>query len=472
MAMGQTLLIEDSGLSFRVEPLSEEIKVEAQKTGLIHLKGVPATILDEKNGNGRTYSEKEIRKSIYKLQREGAFKNRKLHCSADDHPKESYVQPIRASHIVTKAYVEQKGDKKYLMNDWLVLNTSAGKNLKALIEAGASFGTSIRGLGQLNEESKHVENYDYLGTDAVGNPSAGTFASPGNFEVQTESLSQELASIVKEELETTTMLNTSFDLGKAISTFTEKYFKEGKLVDLASKDMTKDLMDIQAEAVDAGMRGQALFPLNELTNRILGTPAPVDPGMTKSYLSDRDNDALNKAIRELEATQNLATHYRTISETLQAEKEEADARIAAFEDVSATIYTELQEATAKLSATAPAGDIRNVTEKALRTVRRVQKEAREVIQSLETRLENAIRAGDQFAENAIVLRRIVDTLYRQFVEDANNNQKNYVSTKGTAQKVSEKINRQPAVQRIDESQDKKYGPVPSPSYSGNRANWY
>ena len=121
-------------------------------------------------------------------------------CAADDHPKESYVPPIRASHVVTNAYLKEIDGKKHLLNDWLVLNTDNGKNLKSLINAGVSIATSIRGLGQLDEETKHGQEYDYLGTDAVGNPSAGTYAHSGKYEVKVESVSDEEAREITESL--------------------------------------------------------------------------------------------------------------------------------------------------------------------------------------------------------------------------------------------------------------------------------
>jgi hypothetical protein len=110
----------------------------------------------------------------------------------------SYVPPIRASHVVTNAYLKEIDGKKHLLNDWLVLNTDNGKNLKSLINAGVSIETSIRGLGQLDEETKHVQEYDYLGTDAVGNPSAGTYAHSGKYEVKVESVSDDQARELKQ----------------------------------------------------------------------------------------------------------------------------------------------------------------------------------------------------------------------------------------------------------------------------------
>jgi hypothetical protein len=62
--MDRTLLIENSGLCFNVEPISLKVEEEKFKTGLLRLIGVPATIVDAKNGNGRIYSTKVIEKAL------------------------------------------------------------------------------------------------------------------------------------------------------------------------------------------------------------------------------------------------------------------------------------------------------------------------------------------------------------------------------------------------------------------------
>jgi hypothetical protein len=460
--MDRILFIESSGLMFNAGDIPATILEEVNKTGLMVLKGIPATVLDTQNGNGRTYSEKEIRKSITKLKKENAFTNRRLHCSADDHPKDSYVQPIKASHIVTDAYIKKVGDKNYLMNDWLVLNTDNGRNLKALIEAKASIGTSIRGLGQLNEETKHVEQYDYLGTDAVGNPSAGTFASPTAFEIQTESVSHDLATVITEELEISNM----FDLTKVIEQFKAMHFKDGKLINPGGREITEGLLKIQRDAVQAGVRN--LVPLETLTDSVYGTPStPITVTPQPDHNPDKDRDALNKSLRELEATQNLATHYQVIAEKLELEKEDYDRKIEAYEDVSVTIYEQLQDAIEKLNDGSSARECRIVTERALRTIRTVQREARDLIKGLEVRLENAIRIGDQYAENAVVLRRIVDTLYGQFLEKSDTDR--YLSSKGTSVKVDERLRNGSARQAIVESQDKRRGPTPA--HGQTRQGW-
>ena len=60
-----------------------------------------------------------------------------------------------------------------LFMDIEVLNTEEGRNLRALLEAECSVGTSIRGVGDM--EGKYVKNYEILGIDFVGNPSSSTY---------------------------------------------------------------------------------------------------------------------------------------------------------------------------------------------------------------------------------------------------------------------------------------------------------
>jgi len=168
--MDRVLLIENSGLTFRCDSVPSAIKESVDKTGMMILKGVPATILDKENGNGRRYTKREVQRSIRRAHDAGLFEQKRLLCTADDHPEESFPAPINSSHVVIDAYTKTVGEDTVLMNDWLVFNTSKGKDLQGLVEAGASFGTSIRGLGQYNEDTKEIENYDFLGCDA---PSRG-----------------------------------------------------------------------------------------------------------------------------------------------------------------------------------------------------------------------------------------------------------------------------------------------------------
>jgi hypothetical protein len=163
-------------------------------------------------------------KAIRKIREVSLFENRRLLCTADGYPEESFPAPFNSSHVVIDAYTKTVGDDSGLMNDWLVFNTSKGKDLQGLIEGGASFGTSIRGLGQYNEDTKEVENYDFLGCDAVGNPSAGTFASKEQFKVTVESVEPRQAARIREQLEDT--MPNKYDLSEKIAACREKHFKD------------------------------------------------------------------------------------------------------------------------------------------------------------------------------------------------------------------------------------------------------
>ena len=133
---------------------------------------LPVCKLDTPTANGRIYTSEMMTKAIQSAKE--SIENRRLLCSADDHPSTTHVAPINASHAVVDAWVKDG----LLWNKWEVTETTNGKNLRALIEGGFSVGTSIRGLGR-QTPSRRIEDYCYLGTDGVGNPAAGTYALPG-----------------------------------------------------------------------------------------------------------------------------------------------------------------------------------------------------------------------------------------------------------------------------------------------------
>src|SRR4051812_33671015 len=64
--MDKVLLIEASGMAFRCDPVSPTIKESTDKTGMMILKGVPATILDRENGNGRGILDKKCKRPYVK----------------------------------------------------------------------------------------------------------------------------------------------------------------------------------------------------------------------------------------------------------------------------------------------------------------------------------------------------------------------------------------------------------------------
>lgn len=127
---------------------------------------LPATVCDKKNLNERVYSS-ALMEGVAKRSK-NAFESRELLSSVNEHPSDPYVTPGQASHVVIDAWVQEG----VFYNKWEILETATGKDLRALIESGVSFGVSIRGLGSVDYNGNIQEDYDYLGTDCVAEPSA------------------------------------------------------------------------------------------------------------------------------------------------------------------------------------------------------------------------------------------------------------------------------------------------------------
>src|SRR3954463_8961048 len=102
----KTSYIEASGMTFLCDSVPSSIKESTDKTGMMILKGVPATILDKENANSRRYTTNEMQKAIRKARKNKLFENRRLLCTADDYPEESFSAPIKSSHVVIDAYTK------------------------------------------------------------------------------------------------------------------------------------------------------------------------------------------------------------------------------------------------------------------------------------------------------------------------------------------------------------------------------
>lgn len=160
--------------------LKESLKISKGDAGTLIVRNIPCTILNRENLNGRIYSTQVLQQAINEAKENFLAKN--LLSQADEHPETSYTAPTHASHVVINAYIKkgvtltvdgQCGKWDVLLEDWEILNTVEGKNLRALIEAGCSLGTSIRGCGDVDD--KYVVDYSFYGTDCVSLPSSSTF---------------------------------------------------------------------------------------------------------------------------------------------------------------------------------------------------------------------------------------------------------------------------------------------------------
>jgi hypothetical protein len=309
--MEKSLLIE-SGVVVRLDRQSftESVSMKEKSGGRLIVRGIPATKLEFKNANGRKYSKAEMQKSLDSAK--ALIESRGALCTADDHPSGTHVAPIKASHVLVDAYIRDTKDGPYLFNDWEILETANGKDLRALVDADISFGTSIRGLGNMQEDN--VVNYEYLGTDAVGNPSSGTFTKTTEdlgvkvtVECVTESSDANLISTPLEESTSMTTPALAIDQAKT---------RVNAFIESNSNDINGLTALIVSEEVklvtEASVTTQDMAPWNEFKESVFGkVPAPVVESAPKDNLTEAQlRDKLTVADRRLLASEAVAEDLR------------------------------------------------------------------------------------------------------------------------------------------------------------------
>lgn len=127
---------------------------------------------DVKNGNGRKYPEKILRREIEKYQKL-VEENRAL--GECDHPESSVINLKNVSHMVTKLWWEGPA----VMAKIKVLPTPSGQIIKSLVQSGIKLGISSRGLGsthQSNGVTMVDDDFQLICFDLVSEPS-----TPGAF---------------------------------------------------------------------------------------------------------------------------------------------------------------------------------------------------------------------------------------------------------------------------------------------------
>ncbi len=165
-------LFNDTYIKSKISILSE-----AKKDGTIMNVKVPWSEGGLKNGNGRIYSTELLTREVSRIQKridDGAL------LGQADHPAGN-TELKSVSHIVRKMWME----KNIAWANIAILDTTRGKDLKTIIDAGGKLGISSRGFGNIDKKTGVVQN-DYMlsNLDVVANPSftAGTFSKENVFE--------------------------------------------------------------------------------------------------------------------------------------------------------------------------------------------------------------------------------------------------------------------------------------------------
>lgn len=132
--------------------------------------------------NKRIYPTKLWLREVNRLKE--AMKARKVFGELD-HPEDGKTKLSRSSHILSDMVVTEDG---IVIGKAEVMETDAGKNLKAILDAGGSVGISSRGFGsvRLSEDGQYnvvQEDYKLLTFDFVADPAQETaypaFSSAG-----------------------------------------------------------------------------------------------------------------------------------------------------------------------------------------------------------------------------------------------------------------------------------------------------
>ena len=125
---------------------------------------------ETKNRNGRVYPFGVLEKEVKRYNKELVEKKRAF--GELGHPEGPTVNLDRVSHLIE----ELVPDGKNIVGKAKILDTSIGKIVQELLNAGAKLGVSSRGMGTLEKKgnTNYVKDDFYLATagDIVADPSA------------------------------------------------------------------------------------------------------------------------------------------------------------------------------------------------------------------------------------------------------------------------------------------------------------
>ena len=147
--------------------LTEREKRDITENGAMYLTGRIQTA-DKKNGNGRKYPEKVLRREMDNYMR--IVKDNRA-TGELDHPDDSVINLKNVSHMITECWWEGKD----VMGKIKILDTPSGRILKDLMNAGVKLGISSRGLGSVKEsmmgETIVEDDFQLICFDIVSEPS-------------------------------------------------------------------------------------------------------------------------------------------------------------------------------------------------------------------------------------------------------------------------------------------------------------
>jgi len=156
-------LLEYRALSYDKRIIKESIETNKP----VILSGI-FSVANTLNQNGRIYAKNILEREVNKYQE--LIEGNRAYGSLD-HPETSIIELSNAAILIK----ELSWDNNTLIGKLEVLNTSKGKDAKAILEAGGSVGISSRAFGSTkrNSEGNEIVNDDLqlISFDLVATPS-------------------------------------------------------------------------------------------------------------------------------------------------------------------------------------------------------------------------------------------------------------------------------------------------------------
>jgi Prohead core protein serine protease len=138
----------------------------------LYLKGI-AIQGGIKNANQRVYPVSEITNAVKTLNDQIA--NGYSVLGEVDHPDDLKVNLDRVSHMITDMWMD--GPNGY--SKMKILPTPMGNLIRTMLESGVKLGVSFRGIGNADERSGQVQDFEIITVDIVAQPSApGAYPTP------------------------------------------------------------------------------------------------------------------------------------------------------------------------------------------------------------------------------------------------------------------------------------------------------
>ena len=300
---------------------SSSTLIADEKSGNYVLEGIFGEI-DKKNKNNRIYTEGEYVPQIEALQEK--IKSSKL-LGELDHPAKFDVSLKNVSHIIEELYYDS--DLKQVKGKIRLLDTDAGRQAKALVDAGVPLQISSRAAGEVSEggqvKIKQLFTYDLVADPGFANAELNRvnesfgFESDSNiqiFEMMPETLVTETENI---KTENNTNNTTSIMENQARFVSVEDFNKYSTYLAEEIKALKESLAGTSTEDIEEKMEA--------LTNYVEHVAEKADQGIQYTeYIAENLDKSIDYSNYVAEKLDNSISYSEHVAEAASNVKEYAN----------------------------------------------------------------------------------------------------------------------------------------------------